>query len=114
LYAGKASRESIPFFRMLAQSGDELRARALRITAAAPAGEIVQMQGRVGGGSLPQARIPSVGIALASAQPDELASRLRRGTPPIVARIEQGRVLLDLRTVAPQHDDAIAAALTNA
>ena len=68
---------------------------------------MLDTEARVGGGSLPQARIPSVGVAVASAQPDELAARLRRGTPPIVARIEQGRVLLDLRTVAPQQDDAL-------
>ncbi len=107
LYADKESRESIPFFAMLAQSQEELRSRARRIAAAAPAAHVVDTEARVGGGSLPQARIPSVGVAVASAQPDELAARLRRGTPPIVARIEQGRVLLDLRTVAPQHDDAL-------
>jgi L-seryl-tRNA(Ser) seleniumtransferase len=110
-YADASSREQIPFIRMLAATCDDLRVRASRIAAATPAAAIVELEGRVGGGSLPQARIPSVGLALESAQPDELAARLRRGTPPIVARIERGRVLLDLRTVAPEQDDAIATAL---
>ena len=114
LYANKESRESIPFFAMLAQSQEALGLRARRIAAVTPAAQVVDTEARVGGGSLPQARIPSAGIAVVGAQPDELAARLRSGTPPIVARIEQGRVLLDLRTVAPQHDDAIATALATA
>ena len=110
-YVDASSREQIPFFRMLAATCDDLRARASRIAAVAPGATVVELDGRVGGGSLPQARIPSVGLALTSAQPDVLAAHLRRGTPAIVARIEQGRVLLDLRTVAPEQDDAIATAL---
>jgi L-seryl-tRNA(Ser) seleniumtransferase len=42
---------------------------------------------------------------------EELARRLRHSKPPIVARVEEGRVLLDLRTVFPEQDDVIAAAL---
>jgi L-seryl-tRNA(Ser) seleniumtransferase len=42
---------------------------------------------------------------------DELASKLRMNTPPIVARVDEGRVLLDLRTVLPEQDAAVAAAL---
>lgn len=113
-YADASSREQIPFFGMLATSCDALRARASIIAASIAGVQVVETESRVGGGSLPQARIPSVGLALESAQPDELAARLRRAEPPIVARIEQGRVLLDLRTVAPRQDDAIGAALANA
>ncbi|HTV91808.1 MAG TPA: L-seryl-tRNA(Sec) selenium transferase [Verrucomicrobiae bacterium] len=114
LYAEPQSREAIPLFRMLAQTGDDLQARALRIAAEVPAATVVDTQGRVGGGSLPQARIASVAVAVACAQPDALAARLRQGSPPIVARIEQGCVLLDLRTVEPKWDPALAAALTDA
>ncbi len=112
LYADPQSREEIPFFRMLAQSLDELRARASRIAAAMPLATVVETEGRLGGGSLPQARIASVALAIACARPDELAARLRRGSPPIVARIEQGRVLLDLRTVAPEDDAVLEVALS--
>ena len=112
LYAEKHARERIPFFRMLAQSTDELRARAMRIAAVVPCAAVAPLEGRVGGGSLPQARIPSVGLAIEGARPDELAARLRRGSPPIVVRIEQARVLLDLRTVEPEHDEALGARLS--
>jgi len=114
LYADPQSRERIPFYRMLTTTCDELRARGSKIVSAAPRVSVVDTQSRIGGGSLPQARIPSIAVALACARPDELAARLRKGTPPIVARIDQGRVLLDLRTVAPEDDAALAAALSYA
>lgn len=110
LYESAESRERIPFYRMLATPLDVLRARAERIAAASNA-EVAETEGRVGGGSLPHARIASMGVALRTAKPDELAARLRRKTPPIVTRIEDGRVILDVRTVDPNDDDTLIAAL---
>ncbi len=114
LYATKESREQIPFYRMLAISTEALRERATRVAPQIAGAEVFETESRVGGGSLPQAVIPSVGIAIPSTQPDRVAARLRRGTPPIVARIEDHRVVLDLRTVAPEDDGAIVHALANA
>jgi L-seryl-tRNA(Ser) seleniumtransferase len=111
LYADKASREQIPFYHMLAISLDELRARATRVAAALPGATVIETEGRVGGGSLPRAHIPSIAIALDSAKPDEVAARLRRNTPPIIARIDEGRLILDLRTVESHQDDALIVAL---
>jgi len=42
---------------------------------------------------------------------DEISARLRASDPPIIARVEEGRVLLDLRTVFPEQDGAVIAAL---
>ena len=112
LYAGKESRERIPFFRMLAAPTSALYERAARIVTAVRDARIVETEARIGGGALPQASIASVGIALGTQRPDDVAARLRRGTPPIVARIEDQRVVLDLRTVAPEDDGAIVTALT--
>jgi L-seryl-tRNA(Ser) seleniumtransferase len=53
----------------------------------------------VGGGSLPGETLPSWGVALAVRAPDRVVAALRRGTPCVVARVEAGRVILDLRTV---------------
>jgi len=111
LYADAESRERIPFYRMLAVPLDALRARALRIAAEIANATIVETEGRVGGGSLPHARIPSIAVAVRCDHPDELAARLRRHDTPIIARIEDGRVLLDLRTVDPSEDEALSAAL---
>jgi L-seryl-tRNA(Ser) seleniumtransferase len=113
LYASKESRETIPFYRMLAVSNDALRERATRIASHAPNAKVIETEGRIGGGSLPHASIPSIGIALAVAQPDDGAARLRRASPPIIARIEEHHIVLDLRTVETWHDDALVAPVKN-
>jgi L-seryl-tRNA(Ser) seleniumtransferase len=96
--------ERIPLYRMLSASLDELRARAQAYRSALPALRVVESDAYVGGGALPQARIPSIAVAFGTPQPDVFSAALRRGSPPIVARIEAGRVLLDLRTIAPEED----------
>jgi L-seryl-tRNA(Ser) seleniumtransferase len=76
--------------------------------------EIVAGESVIGGGTAPSATLPTALLAVthSSANADALAARLRAVEPPIVARIEDGRVLLDLRTVFPEQDAAIAQALT--
>jgi L-seryl-tRNA(Ser) seleniumtransferase len=61
--------------------------------------ELVEMRAAIGGGSLPGQTIASVGLAIAGAgqSTDALARHLRLGRPAVVGRIEQGRVILDLR-----------------
>ena len=76
--------------------------------------EVVPGESLVGGGSAPTSTLPTFLLAVTSGSlsADELAARLRRHDPPIVARVEEGRVLLDLRTVfAPAEDEQIACAL---
>ena len=114
MYAGKETRERIPFYRMLALSLDELRERAARIAAQVPGAEVAELEGRVGGGALPHARIASFGIALRDVDAGALAARLRRHVVPVIARIDEGALLLDLRTVAPEHDEVLVTALTTA
>jgi L-seryl-tRNA(Ser) seleniumtransferase len=68
---------------------------------------------RAGGGSSPSGEIPTVLLAI---RPDrkgdaELAGRLRGGSPAVVARVSEGRVLLDLRTVEPEEDELLADAV---
>lgn len=111
LYANKESREQIPFYRMLATPLEALRERGTRIAARISGAKVTETQGQIGGGSLPNASIPSIAITLSSERADEVAARLRRNTPPIIARIEDDRVLLDLRTVEPEQDETLAAAL---
>ncbi|MBM4416614.1 MAG: L-seryl-tRNA(Sec) selenium transferase, partial [Chloroflexi bacterium] len=97
-----------------------LRRRAARWARAALAAgaeaAIVPARSTVGGGSLPGEELPTFACAvrLAHDSPDTLAARLRAGRPPVVARIERDRVLLDPRTVDPRDDRAVAAALSAA
>ncbi len=113
MYATEESRERIPFYRMLATPLDLLRTRANRIAKAAPNADVVETESRVGGGSLPHARIASIGIALRGDRPDEFAARLRGNAPPVISRIEDGRLVLDLRTVAPHEDETLLRVLSS-
>jgi L-seryl-tRNA(Ser) seleniumtransferase len=109
----------IPTLRMLTEPVDAVRARAdalaTRIRAAVPDGavdvRIADEIARAGGGALPLADIPSVVVALAprSLSADELEAYLRcGGEPAIVARVKEGRVLLDPRTIlSAGEEDAI-------
>ncbi|MBJ7455691.1 MAG: 50S ribosome-binding GTPase [Thermoleophilia bacterium] len=91
-----AARRSIPALAMLADDA-AVRADRARALAEAVGGEAVETVGRVGGGALPLAELPSAAVALdAPGGPDALAARLRRLDPPVAARVHQGRVLLDV------------------
>ncbi len=106
--------EHLPVYRMLAITMDELSERSRAYLAAIPNATAVATDAYVGGGALAQERIASLAIALESENADGLATRLRAQTPPIVARIEGSRVLLDLRTIGPEYDAPVIAALENA
>jgi len=77
---------------------------------------VVSTEARAGGGSLPQAPLPSRALALTlpPLAPQDLEVRLRRAETPIIGRLEHGVVLLDLRTLLPGDQEAIMAALAEA
>ena len=95
----------IPVLRML--RGDGLGERAAALAAAIPGAELVEATAKVGGGALPLLELHGPAVALPD-PPDALAAALRRGDPPLLGRIEGGRLLLDPRTLA---DDEVAAAI---
>ncbi|MEU6754727.1 L-seryl-tRNA(Sec) selenium transferase, partial [Spirillospora sp. NPDC046719] len=64
----------------------------------------------VGGGGAPGVVLPSAAVSL----PEPYAARLRRGSPAVMGRVEDGRCLLDLRAVHPDEDDAVARAVVSA
>jgi L-seryl-tRNA(Ser) seleniumtransferase len=110
---GEAERE-IPVLRMLACPAEELRRRTDRILAAVPDTAAVASRATVGGGSLPGETLPSWAVAApAGGQPHRLAEKLRRLDRPIVGRIAEDRLLLDLRTVDPADDGDLIHALTS-
>ncbi len=101
----------IPIWRAIALSPEALRARALGwLAALGPAGagcEVRESTSAVGGGSLPEVTLPTAVLALPGGAPDRLLARLRAADPPVVARIEDDRVVLDPRTVMPWEDEAV-------
>jgi L-seryl-tRNA(Ser) seleniumtransferase len=114
---GEAARE-VPVWRMISATAADLTARAAawqdRLAAHGIAAELRPGQSAVGGGSLPGETLPSTLLALLDAHPDRLAARLRGGATPVVALVEAGAVLLDPRTVLPEQDEALLAALAAA
>ncbi len=110
--------EKVPVWRAIATTPEALRERAERWRAAlgaAGAGSAV-LPGRsaIGGGSLPEVTLPTFVLALPAGDPDALLARLRRGDPPVVARIEEDRVVLDPRTVLPGEDEPLVRCLREA
>jgi len=74
-------------------------------------GEVVRVESAPGGGSLPGHALPSWAVRVADAKPDALAARLREERPTIFARVDDGAVLFDLRTVPPEDDERLARAV---
>jgi L-seryl-tRNA(Ser) seleniumtransferase len=113
--AGRAA-ETIPVARMLALDTGAIRTRAQALIAGLEGNvtaQIVEGFSTIGGGSAPGSALPTALIALAhqGSSADQLERRLRGATPPIIARIDNDRVVLDLRTVAPEDDATLAAVL---
>jgi len=112
--AGRAEVE-IPLWRAVATPVADLEARARGLTRALGGlTEAVPTEATFGGGALPGEVLPSFGIALANPKPNALAMALRTGRPAVIGRIEDGRVLLDLRTVEPERDRELEAAVRSA
>jgi L-seryl-tRNA(Ser) seleniumtransferase len=113
----KRDQDAIPTLRMMRLTQQEIgkRAEALAAKVASPKlqAEVIDGESVIGGGAAPSSVLPTRLIALSCAgvSADELSARLRAADPPVVARVEDGRVLLDLRTVFPEQDEAVRATL---
>ena len=105
LYRAGRAAETIPVWRMIAATPESLRTRADVVAAALGArASVVELRSTVGGGSLPGETLSSWGVAVAGRSAIRLLAALRQETPAIVGRIEDDRVLLDLRTIEPERD----------
>jgi L-seryl-tRNA(Ser) seleniumtransferase len=103
---------------MIRMAADEVESRARRLMQALPSGsslewDIVAGESVIGGGSAPGYSIPTRLIALhhASRSAAALEKILLAHQPPVIARVEEGRVLLDLRTILPGQEEALFSAL---
>jgi L-seryl-tRNA(Ser) seleniumtransferase len=113
----KRDHNAIPAIRMMRLRKEEIgkRADALAARVRGPKLEIGLLDGEsvIGGGAAPSSVLPTRLLALSCVglSADEIAARLRSGEMPIIARIEDGRVIIDLRTVFPEQDDSVARAI---
>lgn len=105
----------IPVLEMLRRDLDSLRARAAAIAEAvgSPRLHVVESEARVGGGAAPEVVIPSTALAIdpPAGAADTLKDRLRANDPPIIARVQDDAVLLDLRTVFLDEDAVLISTL---
>jgi L-seryl-tRNA(Ser) seleniumtransferase len=114
----KQNYDSIPALRMMRLSIDEIRARAEKLAGKARSPKIsvdlINGESVIGGGAAPSAVLATCLLAVRSADfsADGLAERLRKYDPPIICRVQDARLLLDLRTVFPDQDDFVANAFS--
>ena len=113
------ARREIPVLRMLTADAGELRGRADALARALPRdarAEVCAGTSEVGGGSFPGTTLATWLVRLGTEVPgaDQLAARLRGADPPVIARIESERVVLDPRTIFATQDDAVVSAVRHA
>ena len=114
----KGDHDAIPAVRMMRLSKEEIgkRADALAKGLASSAkleAAVIDGESVIGGGAAPSAVLPTRLLAIAGGNlsADQWLTRLRAAAPPVIARVEDGRVVLDLRTVFPEQDAAVMAAI---
>ena len=116
----KRDVDAIPTLKMMNLSQAEIGQRAEALGEKLRSGtrkiqfEIIDGESVVGGGAAPSSTLPTRLLALTceGLSADELLTRLRNSDPPIIARVEEGRVLIDLRTAFPEHDLVVVDALS--
>jgi L-seryl-tRNA(Ser) seleniumtransferase len=109
----EAERE-VPIWRMIAKPLDTIQTTAENWRQFLGAGDVISGRSTVGGGSLPTEEMPTFLLALDPPSADAFLSTLRNAHPPIIARIEDDRVLLDPRTVFPEQEAALLRTLAEA
>jgi L-seryl-tRNA(Ser) seleniumtransferase len=109
----EATRE-VPVWRMIALPLAEVERRAQAWVAQWGTGEVVDGESTVGGGSLPGETLPTKVVALSVKSPNAFAARLRAQDPPVIARVAEGRVTLDPRTVLPEEEAGLLQSVRHA
>jgi L-seryl-tRNA(Ser) seleniumtransferase len=114
----KGDYDAVPALRMMRLSGDEVRQRAVAVEKALGGStklrvKVMAGESVIGGGAAPSAVLPTslLAVVVEGLGADKVLVRLRNATPPIIARVQDHRVVLDLRTVFPDQDVAVVSAL---
>jgi L-seryl-tRNA(Ser) seleniumtransferase len=101
---------AIPALRMITTPLGEIRARAERVTGEI-SGAVVEGKSAIGGGSTPAVTLPTWLVELSVPRPDDFSARLRQADPPVIARIEREKIILDVRTVADDEVESLIATI---
>ncbi|MBT3315800.1 MAG: L-seryl-tRNA(Sec) selenium transferase [Anaerolineae bacterium] len=108
----EAERE-VPIWRMISTTPKQNKSRAQIWAKKLRQGKVIAAESTVGGGSLPGESLPTWLLALDVKKPDKFLANLRKQNPPVIARTENDKVLLDPRTVLPEQEGALLVALQN-
>lgn len=117
LAAAGDTRPAVPVIGLLSEEVERLRDRAARVAESlGPSVVVGEGVSRCGGGTMPRSAVASVtlDVAPAHSKVDDLARRLRLGEPPVIGYVADGKLKIDLRTVFPEQDEALAAAVRTA
>jgi len=109
----EAERE-IPIWQMITATLEQVKVRAECWAKELGQGDVIAGESTVGGGSLPGENLPTFLLSLVVKSPNKFLERLRKQQPPIIARTENDRVLLDPRTVLPEQEGALLVGVKNA
>lgn len=114
-------KDDLPTLRMLLEPPEKIRYRAKRIAylikrrikEQSASVEVIEEYSQAGGGALPEVNLRSYVVAIkpTTLSPDEMEERLRRGSPPVIVRIKDERVLLDARTIRQDEINTLASCI---
>ena len=110
-YLKGEAEDQVPVWQMIAKDEAGLKTTVEHWKLALGAGEVQPGRSAIGGGSLPEETLPTWVLQLTVENPDRFLSKLRRNSPPVIARIENENVILDARTVFPQQEEPLLAAI---
>ncbi|MBI4420286.1 MAG: L-seryl-tRNA(Sec) selenium transferase, partial [Gemmatimonadetes bacterium] len=106
-----AALEQVPTLRMIAAPPAELARRARRLARRIPGSEVMAGESSVGGGAFPEAKLETTLVAVRPDSCEAALEGLRRHSPPVIARAQDGRVVFDVRTIRDEEFPAVAEAV---
>ncbi len=112
-YLKDEAERKIPIWQMISMPPKQIKARAEKWAKHLGRGQVVAGESAIGGGSLPDETLPTWLLELTVDKPDKFLTQLRKRKPPVIARTENDKVLLDPRTVLSEQEGALLVALQN-
>jgi L-seryl-tRNA(Ser) seleniumtransferase len=113
-YLKGEAESQIPVWKMITTPLEDVEKRATQLRERLGRGNVKTGVSTIGGGSLPEETLPTMLLQLDVERADVFARKLRLSDPPVITRIEQDKVILDLRTVMPGQEEALAEAVQRA
>lgn len=103
-YLKGEAEQKVPVWRMIAMPLEEIHIKAQRWQSVLGIGEVIESRSTIGGGSLPEETLPTYVLALHVSQPNNFLRILRKINPPIIARVQNDKILFDPRTISDMED----------